>query len=188
MRAIGDDDLLLNEHDKAQPGGDAAEPMTTSPAAVRLALGQSLAIDLLHCDRARIADRDIVQYVLINAAKQSGAIDVFTCGSSVDLPLATRLMKEGFHAQSAAVSHHLERGTVKPPTPADQLTVLISVHGCRNQSESAARIFLESVRPRESRFVRGGFSLLDENLSLGPPMLAALRAFDGESFSFHTGL
>ncbi len=137
------------------------------------------------------------------------AVDVFTCGSSVDLPLATRLMKEGFHAKSATLSHHLERGTVKPPTPANQLTVMISVYGCRNQSEHAARMFLEAVGPGEARFVRGGFSLLGEDLSvsgrisaarvdvsvmsqatLAPPTLAAaaLQAFDGESFSFHTGL
>ena len=226
--------------------------MTTMPSAMRLALGQSLAIDLHHCQRELISQRDTVKQVLEESARQSGAtivdshfhqfspqgisgvvviteshfaihtwpeyqfaaVDVFTCGSSVDLSLATRLIKEGFGAQSAAVTHHLERGTVKPPTPADQLTVLISVHGCRDQSEPAARRFLDQVnqlaRVRgEPRFVRGGFALLGENLSVSgrmtahrvdvsvmsqatvpPPALAAaaLSAFSGESFSFHTGL
>jgi len=237
---------------KQRPTAMLRPLMTTMPSALRLALGQSLAIDLHHCERALISDRDTVKAVLERSAAESGAtivdshfhqfspqgisgvvviteshfaihtwpeyqfaaVDVFTCGSSVDLQKATRLIKEGFRARAAAVTHHLERGTVKPPTPADQLTVLISVHGCRDHSEPAARRFLDEVTrlaqvPAEPRFVRGGFSLLGENLSVSgrinaqrvdvsvmsqatvpPPALAAaaLAAFDAESFTFHTGL
>ena len=133
----------------------------------RLALGQSLAIDLHYCELSRIAQRDVVEEVMLHAARESGAgvvdshfhefspqgisgvvviteshfaihtwpehrfaaVDVFTCGSKVDLQRATEVLKEGFKALSANVTHHLERGAIKPPPPTDQLTVMITVQG-----------------------------------------------------------
>ncbi len=220
--------------------------MTTT----RLPLGQSLAIDLHHCERARIADADVVKEVMIKAAKQSGAtvvdshfhqfapqgisgvviiteshfaihtwpehgfaaVDLFTCGSSVNLQRAVSLIKEGFGASNATVTLHLERGPIES-APTDQQTLSISVHGCRAQPQPAAQRFLAAVHDlakskATAQFVPGGFALLDENLSvsgrmvggrvdisvmcpssLAPPQLAsmAMAAFEGSSFRFRTG-
>lgn len=217
--------------------------------ATRLPLGQSLAIDLHHCERARIGDTDIVKDVMIKAAMQSGAtvvnshfhqftpqgisgvviiteshfaihtwpehafaaVDLFTCGNSVNLQRAVSLIKEGLGASQATVTLHLERGPIDS-SPTDQQNVSISVHGCRAQAKSAAERFLSAVSDLtkttgSSQFASGGFALLGENLSVSgrlvagrvdisvmcpstvsAPLLAsmAMTAFEGSSFRFRS--
>ncbi len=217
----------------------------------RQPLGQSLAIDLHHCERSRIEKVSVVREVMLDAANKSGAsivdahfhafspqgisgvvviteshfaihtwpehafatVDVFTCGSSVNLQRATVLLKEGFRAELATVTQHLERGVPQPPAPGDGLTVLITVFGARDISEMAARRFLQSINELarahgEPLFAHTGFALLDEKLCVSgrmsgdrvdvsvmatapvaPPAMAeaAMTAFRAERFRFHTG-
>jgi hypothetical protein len=122
------------------------------------------------------------------------------------------LLKEGFGAQSVAVTHHLERGIPTSAPQSDQLTVLITIEGCKDQSAQAAQRFLGNVgqlskEQGASSLAPHGFSFLSDQLTvsgrftqqrldvsvmgrvlIAPPALAAaaMAAFEGVTFRFHT--
>lgn len=95
------------------------------------------------------------------------AVDVFTCGRSVDVERAIAILKEGFGASLASITHHLDRGSLPIPAEAaiarardvgtgtdtepsawrarfererpGNVSVLVDLHGCRGSSESHVR-------------------------------------------------
>lgn len=141
------------------------------------------------------------------------AIDVFTCSPSVNLQRAISLIKDGFRAQSTVITHSHARGVVTPRHPIEPLHVLLSVHPGRDCSPPAVRTFLDALNELsgsrgEPQVASQGFAMVTENLSvsgymlaeridvsvmcsvaLAPPRIAeaALTAFKGDAFTFHTG-
>lgn len=96
------------------------------------------------------------------------AVDIFTCGKSIDFDRAIAVLEEGFQASVVSMGHPVERGTMPSPTPhtadgptssvtswrekfereqAGNLFAMIDVEGCAPRpSVEAVRAFLSSAR------------------------------------------